>query len=68
MPIYDASPEWLKERGLRARDARRLFNALSTLIDYEGTVSDALTATRHQSSAMHEVCDALRYLVDGEAC
>jgi hypothetical protein len=63
--LYDASPEWLKERGLNGRDARRLFAALCALADYEGQVKDALGEAGHSENDHAHVCDALRFLVDG---
>lgn len=64
--LYDASPEWLKEHGLTARDAQRLFGALATLADYEGPIKDALDAGGNYRDDHAHVCHALRYLVDGE--
>jgi len=67
--LYDASPEWLKEHGLSAKDAQRLFNALATLADYEGPLKDAADKLRSRTDfghALADVCAAIRYLVDGE--
>jgi len=69
MKLWDASPAWLKGHGLTAKDAQKLFNALSALADYEGPLKDAamkLGARTDFGHALSDVCDAIRYLVDGE--
>lgn len=66
MKLYDATPEHLKAVGLNGNDARRLFNALSALADYEGQVKDALRALGHSDWDHSHTCDALRYLVDAD--
>jgi hypothetical protein len=66
MPLYDASPEWLKKHGLKARDARRLFGALCVFVDYEGKIKEALVAMGRNPGLHHDACDALRHLVDGD--
>ena len=69
MKLYDASPAWLKEHGLTAKDAQKLFNALCALADYEGPLKDAADKLRSRNDfghALSDVCDAIRYLVDGE--
>lgn len=64
--LYFASIKWLKEQGLKPNDARRLANALCTLADYEGLLKRTLTDRGHSEVDHSHVCDALRYIVDGE--
>jgi len=66
LKLYDATPAWLIKNGLNGNDARRLSNALNTLADFEGKIEDALVQRKHQRSNLSNVCDALRYLVDGK--
>ena len=66
--LYDATPAWLRTHGLTPADARRLYRALCTLADFEGTIKRVLCEMGDGASDydhMH-VCAALRYLVDGE--
>lgn len=65
MALYDANPEWLQQHGLKARDALRLFRALCTLADYEGVIKRTLPKVDGDDRDHHNVCAALRYLVDG---
>lgn len=46
-------------------DVRRLERALCAIADHEGIVCDALVDRGYQRSAMRDVCDALRHIVDG---
>lgn len=64
MAMYDATPEWLKKHGLKANDARRLFNALCTLADFEWAIKGSLSGCGMRDHSHSEVCSAIRHLVD----
>jgi len=63
---YDAKPAWLQQHGLNRRDALRLYRALCTLADYEGTIKRTLVKMRNAERDHTNTCAALRYLVDGD--
>jgi hypothetical protein len=60
-----ARANWLFGFNIDARGARRLEHALCALADNEGPVADALVARGHSKQALHDVCDAIRLIVDG---
>ena len=57
--------EWLQKFNLKPRDGARLLRALCTLADYEGALKRALVERGHDEHPHAEVCDALRFIVDG---
>lgn len=60
MPLYDATPKWLRAHGLKGRDATRLLRALGALADFEGQIKDA----NRDNWAHNDVCSAIRHLID----
>ena len=59
-----ARAEWYAKFGIDSRQARRLEHALCALADNEGPVGDALSDRGLSRQAVHDVCDAIRHLVD----
>lgn len=61
-------PEYLQKQVERLRDSERgaLEGALYTLADNEGLVKDALVELGFSDRNLHEICAALRLIVDGE--
>lgn len=52
---------------IKAKDRQKLERALCTLVDYEGEVKEALRESRGSDTDFHNICDALRRLVDEES-
>jgi len=65
VPVF-ADKEHLAKYDVGRREARRLESALCTLADFEGSVKKALVELGHSDHALHDMCDALRLIVDGE--
>lgn len=51
---------------LSAKERKRLERAMCAIVDNEGVIKDALTANGHTPYGVHDMCDALRLIVDGD--
>lgn len=65
MPVF-ATKEYLAKYNLGKRDARKLELALCAIADFEGSVKKALIELGHSDHVLHDMCDALRLIVDGD--
>lgn len=63
---FDATKEHLAKFNVDRRDAARLERALCTLADFEGSVKKALSEVGHSDHGLHDVCDAIRLIIDGD--
>jgi hypothetical protein len=61
MKLYDATPDSLREYGLDGRDARRLFTAMGTLMQYHPQIVHAGA----NGSYLEDVITAMRRIIDG---
>ena len=56
----------LQKLCISAKDRDRLERAMCTLIDFEGSIKDAMLDCHLNSNAFHDVCQGLRHIVDGD--
>ena len=61
MKLYDATLDSLREYGMDGRDARRLFTAMGTLMQYHPQIVQAGANGSH----LEDVITAMRRIVDG---